>query len=249
MDMADSALLAELARSLPDRPRWVQARGMLLAGRCEVLLGPEGKRGAGYLVCEGRSACAVHRPVASLVAQLGERGCEASQLLAPMENVEQLSAMLPEWRAMPATVHIHPAPETLPRPGPDARFLTGGDVENLPEMPATLAAEIAGALGRGPVAAAFHDGRPVAFAYSAYETERWIDVSVDTLPEHRRHGFATSAAALLIRSSLARGKQPVWGALDADTASLAMAAKYGFRAVDRLVVLVAPGSAPGSPAV
>lgn len=240
--MADSALIAELASSLPDQPRWVQARGMMLSGRCDVLLGPEGKRGAGYLVVDsdGKSACAVHRPVASLVSQLEGRKSLPSQLLAPLENVESLMAMLPSWRVMPATVHVHPAPESLPQPAHGAHFLTGGDVERLRDLPAGLEEELALALGRGPVAAAFADGRAVSFAYSAYETERWIDLSLDTLPDYRRLGFATSAAALLIHSMLARGKKPVWGALDADTASLAMAAKYGFRAVDRLAVLVAP---------
>src|SRR5262245_36241004 len=47
-----AALLAELAAALPDLPRWVAPRGLLLERRCEVLLGPEGKRGAGYLVLE-----------------------------------------------------------------------------------------------------------------------------------------------------------------------------------------------------
>lgn len=240
--MVDSALIAELARTLPDQPRWVQARGMMLTGRCEVLLGPEGKRGAGYLVVEtdGKSACAVHRPVASLVSQLEDRKGMPSQLLAPLENVEPLVAMLPEWRVMPATVHVHPSPESLPKPVHEARFLTGGDVERLRDLPPNLEDELALALGRGPVAAAFDGERPVSFAYAAYETERWVDLSVDTTPEFRRMGYATSAAALLIHSMLARGKKPIWGALDADKPSLAMAAKYGFRAVDRLAVLLAP---------
>jgi hypothetical protein len=242
--MVDSEMIAELARALPDQPRWVQARGMLLSGRCDVLLGPEGGRGAGYLVVDsdGKSACAVHRPVSSLVAQLESRANLPGQLLAPLEHVEPLAAMLPTWRVMPATIHVHPAPESLPVPAHEARFLTGGDVERLRDLPPALEDELALALGRGPVAGAFAEGRAVAFAYCAYETERWIDVSIDTLPSHRRQGYATSAAALLIHTMLARGKKPVWGALDADTASLAMAAKYGFRAIDRLAVLVAPAA-------
>jgi hypothetical protein len=35
----------------------------------------------------------------------------------------------------------------------------------------------------------------------------------------------------------------VWGALDADKPSLSMARKYGFRAVDRMMLFVAPDEA------
>ena len=38
----------------------------------------------------------------------------------------------------------------------------------------------------------------------------------------------------------AQGKQPVWGAEDDNAASLGLARKLGFRAVDRLAVVHAP---------
>ncbi len=242
--MADDVLLAELAAGLPDVPRWVEARGLLIGKRCEVLLGPEGKRGAGYLVLErdGPLACAVHRPVASLVAQLWQKRDLPRQILAPFENAESLRTWLPGWRELPCAIHVHPSPGSLPRPGHPARYLTLWEAQALEGAPAPLADELARALNRGPVAAAFDGEQPVAFSYAAYETERWFHLEIVTLPEFRRRGFASSAAGFLIQRQLERGRKPVWGTQDADTASLAMAAKYGFRAVDRMMVFVAPGA-------
>jgi GNAT superfamily N-acetyltransferase len=246
--MAEDSLLAELAAALPDQPRWVAARGLLLARRCEVLLGPEGKSSSGYLLVErgGALACAVHRPVAALVARLrsGEHG--PRQLLAPLVNAEPLRPLLPGWREYAATVHVHPAPETLPRPVGPARFLTLAEVERLHDLAPALASELTRALGRGPVAAAFHGDRPVSFAYATFETERWFDLSLDTLEGFRRQGLATRAAAFLIHHQQGRGKSPVWGALEADAVSMAMAKRYGFRAVDRLMVFEPPDAAPGA---
>jgi hypothetical protein len=244
--MAQDQLLDELAAALPDLPRWVAPRGLLLERRCDILLGLEGKRGAGYLVLEhgGPEAFAVHRPVASLVTQLDQLGSPAERILVPIESAEPWRALLPGWREQAAVVHVHPAPASLPKPAHPTRFLTLADVAALGDLPAALASELERALSRGPVAAAFDGERPVAFCQAAYRTERWFDLSIDTLAGHRRMGFATAAAAHLIHHLLAQGKNPVWGALDADTASIAMAKKYGFRAVDRMMVFVAPRAAP-----
>lgn len=225
----------ELAAALPDLPRWVGPRGLLLERRGELLTGPEGTRGAGYVVLErdGREAFAVHRPTAALAAALLARD-EVASLFVPLDNAEPWRAPLAGWREESAIVHIHPAPASLPAPRHATRLLTLADVEDFARLPPELAADLTRALGRGPVAGAFEADRAVSFAHAAYRTESWFDLSIDTLDEHRRQGLATSAAAFLIRHMLQSGRRPVWGALDADTASLAMARKYGFRAVDRL---------------
>src|SRR5262245_25164460 len=240
--MAQDQLLDELAAALPDLPRWVAPRGLLLERRCDILLGPEGKRGAGYLVLEhgGPEAFAVHRPVASLVSQLDQLGSPTERILVPIESADPWRALLPGWGAQAAIVHVHPAPAMLPRPARPTRFLTLADVAALEGLPDKLASELDRALARGPVAAAFDGTRAVAFCHAAHRTESWFDLSIDTLDEHRRRGFATAAAAHLIHHLLEQGKKPVWGALDADTASIAMAKKYGFRAVDRMMVFSAP---------
>lgn len=240
--MAEDKLLDELAAALPDLPRWVAPRGLLREHRCEVLFGPEGKRGAGYLVLErgGPEAFAVHRPVASLVAQLGSLPGRPARIRVPIESAEPWRALLPGWSEQAAVVHVHPAPATLPKPVHTTRLLTLEDVAAFGDLPAVLAAELGRALSRGPVSAAFEDGRAVAFCHAAYRTETWFDLSIDTLEDRRRRGFATSAAAHLIHHQLAEGRRPVWGALEPDTASMSMARKYGFRAVDRMMMFSAP---------
>lgn len=225
----------ELAAALPDLPRWVAPRGLLLARRGELLLGPEGARGAGFVLVDGAEAFAVHRPVARLAEELRAHP-QVTRLFVPLENAEPWRAPLAGWREEGAVLHIHPAPATLPVPLHEARLLTLADVEDFVRLPAELAAELTRALARGPVAAAFLDGVAVSFCHAAYRTESWFDLSLDTLDEHRRRGLASSAASFLIQHMLNEGKKPVWGALDADAPSLLMAKKYGFRAVDRLSV-------------
>lgn len=240
--MASEGLHAELAAALPDLPRWVGPRGLLLMEPCEVYLGPEGKRGAGYLVVDrdGSSAYAVHRPVASMLEALARQRQLPRQILVPIENAGAWRTLLPGWHEQSAVLHVHPAPERLPRPDRPTRFLTLDDLDHLEHVEEDLLEELSRALARGPVAAAFHDDLAVAFSYAAHQTESWFDLSIDTLPEFRRRGHGTAAASFLIHALLERAKRPVWGAFDADRASVAMAKKYGFRAVERMIAFLAP---------
>jgi RimJ/RimL family protein N-acetyltransferase len=94
------------------------------------------------------------------------------------------------------------------------------------------------ALRRGtPTVAAFVGSVPVSFCYVASETEGLWDVSIDTLEEHRRQGHAARCAASLIRHMRhTSGKEPVWGALESNAASMGLAAKLSFVPVDRVFV-------------
>ena len=40
------------------------------------------------------------------------------------------------------------------------------------------------------IAVTFVENQPVSFCYAGAVTESLWDVSIDTLPEHRRHGYA-----------------------------------------------------------
>ena len=77
----------------------------------------------------------------------------------------------------------------------------------------------------------------MSFCYPVWQTERWWDVSVDTIEGYRGQGLAVRAAAAMIAFMAARGKRPVWGALEDNAASLRVAAKLGFVPVDELLVL------------
>ena len=89
--------------------------------------------------------------------------------------------------------------------------------------------------------AAWQDGLPVAFCYPVVQTETLWDVSIDTLEGYRHRGLGTRAARRMITRLLEFGKWPVWGALESNQASRALAARLGFIEADRLTVFSLPG--------
>lgn len=106
-------------------------------------------------------------------------------------------------------------------------------------IPAELNDELRRASSWGaPCGVAFDGaGTPAAFCYAAWLTERLWDVSIETLPTHRRQGHAAVAVEAMADYWAARGRRPVWGALESNTASLALAVKLGFTETDVLYVL------------
>jgi hypothetical protein len=81
---------------------------------------------------------------------------------------------------------------------------------------------------RVPMAAVWADGRPVSFCYPVWQTETLWDVSIETLEPYRRLGLGARAARTLIRHMRGAGRAPVWGALEINTGSRALAASLGF---------------------
>jgi hypothetical protein len=128
-----------------------------------------------------------------------------------------------------AIVHTLAAPwQSPPRTiaGLTIRPLTAGDpIDHLPDE---LRGEIERALADETVFAGFVDGVAVSFSYSASCTETWADISIDTIEAQRGRGIGAAVAARLIDDIVARGLAPVWGAVESNAASLALAAKLGF---------------------
>jgi predicted GNAT family acetyltransferase len=92
----------------------------------------------------------------------------------------------------------------------------------------------------GKLAATFVEGKPVSFCDAATETETLWDIGIETLEPYRGRGYAALCVAYVIDQMGRRGKRPVWGAEESNSASMNLAAKLGFRAVDRLTVLYPP---------
>jgi hypothetical protein len=132
-----------------------------------------------------------------------------------------------------AILHTLPDPSRLPD-------LEGAAVlpaeASLAHLPAALAAELGAARAHGDVWAAWVDGMPVCFAYAPWRSPRWFDISVDTVASARQLGLGTMVAAAMIRGERALGREPVWGADEANAASRALARRLGFTAVDELWV-------------
>lgn len=210
--------------ALPDVPRWVEAHG--------IAADPEGWReelGAGFALGHDR---------ARLIVVSGEVETEDMRRLAGRPHV-----LLVEREAL-ALATGRPIERAILHTLPDAGALP--DVEgavplsNAP-LPAALADELAWARERGTIWSAWVDGEPVSFAYAPWRSAGLFDVSVDTLPGARQLGLATVVAAAMIRDERANGREPVWGANESNVASLRLAKRLGFEAVDEIWVC-APSS-------
>jgi GNAT superfamily N-acetyltransferase len=172
-------------------------------------------------------------------------GCE---VIAPPEASAWLQELLPGWQRERILVHTLSDAQHLPAiPAGAVRFLDPGVLSRL-ALPDYLREELVSGAQWSPTAAAFIDEQPVSFCYSGAETEAYWDVAIDTLPEHRRRGYAVQCAAFMIEHMRAQGKQPVWQAVEGNPASWKLAQKLGFAAVDELVLFTSPvaGSQPST---
>ncbi|MDB4962501.1 MAG: family N-acetyltransferase [Myxococcales bacterium] len=216
---------------LPDLPRWVEAHGLstdphawrrtLGAGGCiGDSTGPDP-----VIVVWGEA------PVADVIALAAE--LPDHTLLLASER-DDLVAALPRI-CVRAILHTLTDPAELPDYEGAEPLPAGTDLTHLPE---DLRAEITYALTHTTVWTAWVDGLPVSFAYAASRSERWFDIGVDTAPGARQLGLATIVAAQLIHSERSPGREPVWGATEDNIASLRLAARLGFHAVDELWVAI-----------
>ena len=202
---------------LPDEPRWVEAHG--------IAADPASWRRA---LGDGG---AVGSERARLVVAFGEADPGALRALAielPAHTflvTEELVSALPR-AAERAILHTLPDPDDLP----DYEGATL--LDDVSRVPAPLADELRGVRAW----TAYVDGAPMAFAYAPWRSTRWFDVSVDTLPGARQLGLGTIVAAAMIRDERASGREPVWGADESNHASLRLAKRLGFVAVDEIFV-------------
>jgi RimJ/RimL family protein N-acetyltransferase len=228
-----------LAAALPDVPRWVETRALLLSGAAVVR---RSARADGAVVLDPALpfGCLVGCADAALLRDVLGGAEEDFELVVQYEAVDDARAALPGWTVAPATIHVPAspwqadcgaAPDVVVSAPPQQRWL-----ELVPEAEevrryAALAEAIALRLVDGQVAAVCAAGDV---------TESLWDVGIDTIDGHRRQGHATAAFRALAAHMAAAGRQPVWGAEDDNVASMALAARLGFMPVDRLAILKAP---------
>lgn len=255
---ASAARRAEVLAALDDVPEHVESVGMLRSGRCDVVEAePHG---------DGVCLVHDERPLVSVFGEPGARAIryalgslgDGAELIAQTTNVEHVLESLPTWSAERAVVHTLPdarldlllehADDVLDGAqgptSPRASVLSPDDVSLLASLPYALRAELREALPLGAVSAVWPDSRttpdapgPVAFCYAPSISASLWDVSVDCHAPHRRRGFATAAFLHQLRRLHRRGVRPVWGALESNDASLAMAGRLGFEPVADVYVV------------
>jgi RimJ/RimL family protein N-acetyltransferase len=265
----DGGRAKRLAARLPDIPRWLEVRSMLLAGTCELFGVDEDKP---ELVCLNpytRVGAVVGRPPVEAIRTVAERlAADDQDLLAYEDSVEYALEALPGWTASPAVLHLLADSTRLPRlehfgpagmharPFVEARaiptpydraeheiiirFVSGGELSDIEGASERTVGEIRRAALVGKLAATFLDGKPVAFCDASAVTETLWDIGIETLEEHLRQGYAGLSVAYMVDQMGRLGKRPVWGAEESNVPSMRLAARLGFKAADRLIVLNPP---------
>ena len=234
--------LRRIADLLPDLPRWVEARSYLMGGGCEVL----GLREAPVLALVIRDPdtellIAVGAPVPRALRAAAARCGPGATLIAAPEDAAAVAGALPGWRRTRAILHRLADPSRLPdAPEGTVRFLDPAEVAGL-RVEDELGRELRVAAEASPIAAVVVAGEPVSFCYAGSVTETLWDISIDTVPAHRRRGYAGLCVAFMIRHMRARGKQPVWCAAEENPASWRLARGLGFEPVDELALFEPPG--------
>ncbi len=248
----EKASAAELKRGLlaqiPDDPLHLETRHLLLLESSWIVGGQAGDGGGLVGDPETRLIAVFGRPAVRLFSEAGEvagaaeSGAAGWTLLAPLDMIDRIDEGLPEWGGEEAVIYRHePGAGSDAEPfAADLRRVESFEPGELDDLPAGLRAEVEGAVGRKAMATAWVDGKPVCFCYPFRETETLWDVSVDTLEPYRRRGLATACVRFLSDELRRAGKEPVWGALESNEASLALAEKLGFRQVGRILVM-SPG--------
>lgn len=225
-------LRAALLAVVPDTPTTVELRGLLLDAATELRGDPSGT----VLVSPTYSLIAlIGEPPDSLVARavLDAGDGDGWSVLA----LRPLTVPGLEWSR--ATIMTLVDVTMLDRAVAAARDIVAPLTrDELPDLPASHAAEISAALARGTVMRARVDGELACFAYVALRTETHFDLSVDTIEAQRGRGLAQLTAAALINAERrASGRAPVWGALESNSPSIAVARALGFAAVGELFVV------------
>jgi RimJ/RimL family protein N-acetyltransferase len=238
LDRLPAVELARLAKSLPDIPRFVETRAMMLGDHCEIFGLHETDR-ANFVVRnqEIGTIAVIGKPASEAILAAIEPHDRQGAVLAFDNNLSLVEATLPHWHSEKAILHLPGDAPTFPVvPDRQVRFLDAGEISSLSSLSNELNEELQIAAKLTTVAATIVDNQPVSFCYAGAITETLWDISIDTIESFRGRGFAAVCVAFMIDYFNQQGKRPVWGALVSNTASMKLAAKMGFVPVDELFV-------------
>jgi RimJ/RimL family protein N-acetyltransferase len=230
--------LAALAKKLPDIPRFVETRSMLLADLCEVF-GLDETDGTNYVVRNNAisTISVIGKPASEAILRAVEPGETDGDVLAFSDNFSLVETVLPHWRSEKAILHLPGDSPSFPIvPDGMVRLLGEGEVSSLTGLSDELQEELLAAAKQTQIAATLVNNQPVSFCYAGAITETLWDISIDTIEGFRNRGLAALCVAFMIDYFNQQDKKPVWGALISNAASMKLAAKLGFVPVDELFV-------------
>ena len=214
---------------LPDIPRWVELRSLLLHGEGTVFGEPTG----GVIVSgDGFTVGLVGYPDSSLVDKARPLFAPDAEAVVIGEGLEHAISLFPLGR--PRRAILHRLDGEIEAVSDETLDIASVDDRLLHSLPPELATEVEGAY-----IAAFRrvEGLVVSACSAASITETLWDVGIDTLEGHRRMGHARSCYLALASHLAAQGLSPVWGAYEDNEPSLSMARSLGFTQVDEIWVI------------
>lgn len=228
---------------VPDTPRWIDLKGLLHSGRCDIWAEARPADGFVAMSWDFPFAALYGDPRPDLVQAATAAGLAACtrrypvdewQLLASPEARAVVESALPGWKRRGIVLHRWAGKRELPPPDADVEIslLPRGLAESelaLDAFPAATRQELAVEwVSRRPMAVASVEEQLVTCCYAAFTTESLWDVSIETLELYRRRGLAATCFQYLAAHMADRGKTPAWGADLDNPASLGLAAKLGF---------------------
>ena len=230
-----------IAQRLPDLPRWVEVRDLLLDESGEIS-GLQEDPELSFVIREPETApvFVVGTPASEVIQAAIQPSAQIPDVIAPQEHAAWLAQILPDWIRRRIIVHTLPSLGTLPAVSPgQVQFLEPQAIHQLP-IPEELFRELQSGARHSPIAATVVENQPVSFCYAGSLTESLWDVAIDTLSEYRGKGYAALCAAHMIRHMQTEGRKPVWQAEEDNPASWRLANKLGFVPVDELALFERP---------
>lgn len=233
---------SDVLRLLDDTPETLESRAMLLEADTGRIFGDD-PRHCVILQPRARLASMVGNPERGTIRQALEASEGALTLLAQASQLEEARAAARGWREYGA---VRLARGHAPAPRRPAwlqvRLVEAAAVAWCPAFPEDVLDAVRSLPAAAEVALCWSGASPVSLCCAAWETERWWDVFVHTLEPYRSMGCAAAAADLLARRFLERGKAAAWFAYADNPASIRLARRLGFFAVERLTAFCADES-------
>ncbi len=225
--------LQKLASTLPDNQLWLDTRGSLLSRSCELF----GLTKESFVIrrFDTPLICVIGKPAISAIQEAVSKSVAEVEVLTYRESVAHVGSALSDWREEAAIIHEFTNPHGMNEKIDErVRLANENELFWLEDEFPELAKELLEALPFSAITTFFIENKPVSFCYSTCESESLWDVSIETLPGYQRKGFAECCARFMIQHMFEKGKQPSWGALKSNTASLNLAKKLGFVPVAEL---------------
>ena len=229
----------KLAATLPDNQLLLDTRGSLLSRPCELF----GLTRESFVIrrYDTPLICVIGKPAISAIQEAVSKSVQEVEVLTYRESVVHVGSALSDWQEEAAIIHeFSNRLDIIEKLDRRVRLANENGLSGLKDEFPELAKELLEAAPFSPIAAFFVGNKPVSFCYSTCESEFFWDVSIETLPNYQRKGFAEWCARFMIRHMFKKDKQPSWGALKSNTASLNLAKKLGSVPVGELLLFSRP---------